>query len=71
MRTDQISIRTNPKTKYLAQLAAKAQGRTLSEFVEWAVQEALYAVAVDDHAIMVESFAEVGDMLWRNRHGSN
>jgi hypothetical protein len=39
-----ISVRLDPKLRYLADLAARKQRRALSNFIEWAVEQALKRV---------------------------
>jgi hypothetical protein len=41
VRSEVATIRFDPETRYLAELAARKQRRTFSSFVEWAVMEAL------------------------------
>lgn len=43
-RSETVTVRLDPKLNYLCELAARAQRRTKSSFVEWAVAEALKAV---------------------------
>lgn len=40
-RSETISIRLDPKLKYLAELAARKQRKTLSSFIEWCVDDKL------------------------------
>lgn len=40
-RTKTVGVRLDPKLKYAAELAARKQRRSLSSFIEWAVQEAV------------------------------
>lgn len=40
-RTQVVTVRLDPKLRYLAELAALKQRRTLSSYIEWAVQESL------------------------------
>jgi hypothetical protein len=48
-RTTNVSVRLDPKLHYLATLAAREQGRTVSSFIEWAVRRTLSdAVAMRD-----------------------
>jgi len=42
-RTETITVRLDPKLNYLCELAARAQRRTKSSFVEWAIDHALGA----------------------------
>jgi hypothetical protein len=40
-RSETVTVRLDPKLRYLAELAARKQRRTLSSFVEWAIEENL------------------------------
>lgn len=40
-RTVTVSVRLDPKLKYLAELAARKQRRALSSYIEWAVEQSL------------------------------
>ena len=40
LRTETSTIRLDPRSKYLAQIMAREQRRTLSAFVEWLVSNA-------------------------------
>ena len=40
-RSQVVTVRLDPKLRYLAELAALKQRRTLSSYIEWAVQESL------------------------------
>ena len=40
-RSETITVRLDPKLRYLAELAARKQRRTLSSFVEWAIEDVL------------------------------
>lgn len=46
-RSETVTVRLDPKLRYLAELAARKQRRTLSSFVEWAIAESLERMAVD------------------------
>ncbi len=46
VRTKTVGVRLDPKLKYAAELAARTQRRSLSSFIEWAVQEAVDRVPV-------------------------
>lgn len=43
-RTETVTVRLDEKLRYLAELAARKQRRTLSSFIEWAVQDSLERV---------------------------
>lgn len=38
-RSETVTVRLDPKLRYLAELAARKQRRTLSSFIEWAIEE--------------------------------
>jgi hypothetical protein len=43
-RSETVTVRLDPKLRYLAELAARKQRRTLSSFIEWAIEEILKSV---------------------------
>jgi hypothetical protein len=43
-RTETVTVRLDPKLRYLAELAARKQRRTLSSYIEWAIEDSLRAV---------------------------
>lgn len=45
-RSETITVRLDPKLRFGAELAARKQRRTLSSFIEWAVDEALDRVNI-------------------------
>ncbi len=45
-RTETVTVRLDPKLNYLCELAARAQRRTKSSFIEWAIEHALDDVAL-------------------------
>ncbi len=47
-RTEVFALRLDPKLKYLAELAARKQHRSLANFVEWALDAALRTTVIDD-----------------------
>jgi hypothetical protein len=40
-RTETVTVRLDPKLRYLAELAARKQRRTLSSYIEWAIEDSL------------------------------
>ncbi|SFK65075.1 hypothetical protein SAMN05216302_101189 [Nitrosomonas aestuarii] len=38
-RSETVTVRLDPKLRYLAELAARKQRRTLSSFIEWAIED--------------------------------
>lgn len=47
-RSETVTVRLDPKLNYLCELAARAQRRTKSSFIEWAVAESLTSVSLPD-----------------------
>ena len=45
-RSETVTVRLDPKLNYLCELAARAQRRTKSSFIEWAIENALSAVGI-------------------------
>jgi hypothetical protein len=46
-RSETVTVRLDPKLRYLAELAARKQRRTLSSFIEWAIEENLKTIFLD------------------------
>lgn len=40
-RTETVTVRLDPKLRYLAELASRKQRRTLSSFIEWVIEDSL------------------------------
>jgi hypothetical protein len=47
-RTETVTVRLDPKLRYLAELAARKQRRTLSSFIEWVIEESLSRVRLTE-----------------------
>lgn len=45
-RSETVTVRLDPKLRYLAELAARKQRRTLSSFIEWAIEDSLGRVEI-------------------------
>ncbi|GEM_PF-816705 len=45
-RSETVTVRLDPKLRYLAELAARIHRRTLSSYIEWAVEQSLEAVDI-------------------------
>lgn len=41
LRSEVVTVRLDPKLRYLAELAARKQRRTVSSFIEWAIERGL------------------------------
>lgn len=61
-RTEVVQIRLDPRLKFTAELSARRQRRTLSSFIEWAVQEAVSQVVLDYQT--KEKISAVVEKVW-------
>lgn len=60
-RSETVTVRFDPRLRYLAELAARKQRRTLSSFTEWAVEEALARVELSND----KTVASEAKVLWQ------
>jgi hypothetical protein len=58
-----VTVRLDPKLKYLAELAARRLRRTLSSYVEWAIEDSLSRVNVDASGLLI-TFSDQASNLW-------
>ena len=68
-RSETVTIRLDPKLRYLTELAARQQRRTVSSFIEWAIERALESVVLrevyDRHeGTITTSLAQETETLW-------
>ncbi|RFC36643.1 MAG: hypothetical protein DID92_2727743581 [Candidatus Nitrotoga sp. SPKER] len=64
-RTEVFAMRFDPKLKYLAEIAARKQRRSMANFVEWAVEQALNNVClVETKDGSKASVADSATTLW-------
>jgi len=64
-RTQTVTIRLDPKLRYLTDLAARSQRRTTSGFIEWAIETALKEVGVYSEITRDSvSLSDIKDSLW-------
>lgn len=64
-RTVTVSVRLDPKLKYLAELAAREQRRALSSYIEWAVDQSLDKCELGYHPDgQVKTLADEAGYLW-------
>lgn len=63
-RTETVTVRLDPKLKFGAEMAARKQRRTLSSFIEWAVEEALSQVTVKSRECEAWSAADLMNEVW-------
>jgi hypothetical protein len=47
-RSETVTVRLDPKLRYLAELASRKQRRTVSSFIEWAIEDSLNRIIIYD-----------------------
>lgn len=62
-RSETVTVRLDPKLNYLCELAARAQRRTKSSFIEWAIDHALESVTIPGTS-PANTIAEMIASLW-------
>ncbi len=65
-RSETVTVRLDPKLRYFAELAARKQRRTVSSFIEWAIEDALNRVLLreDVDGVPGTSIASTAHNLW-------
>ncbi len=63
-RTETVTVRLDPKLRYLAELGARKQRRTLSSYIEWAIEGSLEAVMIKSMLDREYSIADESGNLW-------
>lgn len=63
-RSEITTVRLDPKLKYLAELAARKQRRTLSSFIEWSIEESLRRFPIQEGDGWDQSFMAEAEKLW-------
>lgn len=67
-RSETVTIRLDPKLRYLTELAARKQRRTVSSFIEWAIERAIDSVVLREHDNYgrgtEESLGDRAEELW-------
>jgi hypothetical protein len=69
-RSETVTVRLDPELRYLAELAARKQRRTLSSFIEWGVEESLRHVYLQEiwnpmtRTMLRTSLADKAAELW-------
>ena len=66
-RSEIVTVRLDPKMRYLAELAARTQRRTLSSYIEWAIEESLKQVDLpfaDGEKDLSVDTASAAEVLW-------
>ena len=63
-RTETVTIRLDPKLRYLVELAVRVQRRTTSSFIEWSIEKALDLVVLDEGTNRACTVDEAAFLLW-------
>lgn len=61
-RSQVVTVRLDPKLKYGAELASRRQRRTISSFIEWAIEQAIDKVEIST-GVMRDKVCTVSDAL--------
>lgn len=61
-RSETVTVRLDPKLRYLAELAARRQRRTVSSYIEWAIEDSLKHFSLDLNGS--QSMADEAEALW-------
>jgi hypothetical protein len=66
VRSETVTVRLDPKLRYFADLAARKQRRTLSSFIEWAIEDSLTRVHLTEGGFndTPTSIDDVIERLW-------
>jgi hypothetical protein len=68
-RTETVTVRLDPKLRYLTELAARKHSRTVSSYIEWRLKMSLDSedvrpVDTPAHAAAPETIGSEGEYLW-------
>jgi len=67
-RSETVTIRLDPKLRYLTEIGARCQRRTVSSFIEWAVQQSLSMVMVTEGGLWSKRDTPLitqSELLWK------
>jgi hypothetical protein len=64
VRSETVTVRLDPKLRYLAELGARKQRRTLSSFIEWAIEHSLYSVTLTEGFNNGTTIGDMDAQLW-------
>ncbi|HNP51910.1 MAG TPA: hypothetical protein PKJ85_08955 [Nitrosomonas nitrosa] len=62
LRTEVFALRLDPKLKYLAEIAARKQRRSLANYVEWAIERTFDTVRLN--GVDGPTLSEASSRLW-------
>lgn len=63
-RTQTVSVRLDPKLRYLSEIAARRQRRTISSFIEWSLETALDNLYLTDPKGSTNTIGQMAAHLW-------
>ena len=63
-RSQTVTVRLDPQLRYMADLAARTQRRTLSSFIEWAIHRSLDDVSLRDSGGDTGKASDLVEKLW-------
>ncbi len=63
-RSETLSIRLDPRLRYLAELGARIERRSISSFLEWALQDYLKRTPIAPENIDSPTVMDRADSLW-------
>jgi hypothetical protein len=63
-RSETVTVRLDPKLRYLAELAARKQRRTLSSYIEWAIEDSLQRTTLHEDSNGQTTLADEASNLW-------
>jgi hypothetical protein len=65
-RSETVSVRLDPKLRYLAELGSRLHRRTLSSFIEWAIEDSLKRMTFfqGDDSDRYQSIMDEAEDLW-------
>jgi len=65
-RSETVTVRLDPKLRYLAELASRKQRRTLSSFIEWVIEDSLKReyIHYENNDQNVATFFDAAGLLW-------
>ena len=66
-RSEIISVRLDPRLRWGAELAARKHRRTLSSFIEWAVEESLQNVILKENISVQDDLPNIWDVDYPDR----
>ena len=65
-RSETVTVRLDPKLRYLAELASRKQRRTVSSFIEWAIEDSLQRIIIHtrDPEVNGDCDISIADHAW-------